>query len=278
MSHTSDISNEDLLFYAENELPASRMQQIESHVGHCEQCRQRLSSLQLTLGSIGQLAEELEGVDLLSGVKAEIARVRPITPRRFAVRRWLVGGGAMGAVAAAAIVLVMLPGELVEKNDGFTARSAVSELSIGAWLGVTAYRVVDDSAVLLGDSMKSTESLAFTYTNAGDAPFNFLSVVGVDAKGGLHWYYPAYTREGTDPVSIPIQPGVKAAELPDQVKHELAPGPMAVLALFSKEPLRVSQVEAEIRAARKGGQAAWGERPLPFEDMVQQSILIDVLE
>src|SRR5258708_5601644 len=109
MKHGVEISQDDLLFYAEGELPQSRHATIDQHLAHCDDCAMRVATLRSTLGSLREIDEGLRGVDLVAGVKKRLllgssTAVWPSNRRRAA---W-IGMSLIGSVAAA-LLLVLLP-------------------------------------------------------------------------------------------------------------------------------------------------------------------------
>jgi hypothetical protein len=77
-------------------------------------------------------------------------------------------------------------------------------------------------------------------------------ILARDASGRVHWFYPAYTGKGTDPRSIPVGGNVSGAELFEKVRHDFAPGPLWIYGLFTRKPLRVSEVEALVQGLEPG--------------------------
>lgn len=267
MNHSA-IANDELLFFLEGELPTSRCQELQAHITQCAECASKLEALRATLALLGQLDEEYEDMDLLSGVQSAIEEPTPRKVRRSPRWPFMVVG--LGTVAAAASILLWVAPPN-ERADEFRARAASTATEIGAWVGVTAYRVEADTAVLLGSTMSTTDALAFAYRNAGQSPKRFLAVFAVDSMGGVHWYYPAFTDGSSDPVSVRIDPSETPRQLPDRVDHNLAPGPLTITALFTNESLRVSQIESAVTARDHGSNGK-----LPFEDAVQQDLVVQV--
>ena len=49
------VSNDELLFYLEQELPPRDRQAVAAHLDGCENCSDRLAKLKQTLGDVGRL-------------------------------------------------------------------------------------------------------------------------------------------------------------------------------------------------------------------------------
>ena len=127
--------------------------------------------------------------------------------------------------------------------------------------------------------MQGDDALLFSYSNGGPEPFSHLMIFGVDTAGRVFWYHPAFTDAATDPTSLPIGGGQVDVELPEQVRHQLAPGHLTIYGLFTRQPLGVKAVEQEVarlrsQAAGEGGQPA---PRLGFDRSGQHLIEIEVV-
>jgi hypothetical protein len=98
--------------------------------------------------------------------------------------------------------------------------------------------------------------LLFSYTNLGRDPLANLMIFGVDSRAGVHWFYPAYEREGSNPSSISIAKGAAQAPLAELIQDEFSPGPLTIHALFSNRPLQVLEVEGWLKSDPYGKLAA----------------------
>jgi hypothetical protein len=167
---------------------------------------------------------------------------------------------AVAAAIVAVAVVALRPPSAAERPpmgpsgpsvDEFRAKSAAPGNNRERWSGIRVYRVdAAGEARRLGDRLHATDGLLFSYTNLGPAPLEHLMVFGIDAQGGIRWFYPAYDREGTNPESVAIKRGDADVPLPDVIRHDLAPGPLAIHAVFSDRALRVLDVEALLRDHR----------------------------
>ena len=67
----------------------------------------------------------------------------------------------------------------------------------------------------------------------------------VEPRGAVHWIAPEYTLAGTDPLSASIQPSAEERPLPTAAAFDdLVPGPLRVIAVVARKPLRVSEIES----------------------------------
>jgi hypothetical protein len=110
--------------------------------------------------------------------------------------------------------------------------------------------------------MHRDDGLLFAYTNLGPQPFDYLMVFGIDARGAVRWYHPSFDRQGTNPVSIPLEKGVARAVLKEVIRHDLAAGRFQIVALFTRQALTVADVEAWVAASVSG----LDRKRLPWSD------------
>jgi hypothetical protein len=246
-----------LAAYLEGEVTASEAAALEAQLAERPAARRRLAELREMGAALGQPVPELEAIDLAARVGRAIRSPAPIPRRRTPVWAGLL---ALGAAGAAAAILVGSP-----RHDEFLARSAAAGSTDGErWAGVQAYRVGEAAGAPrpLGEQMAAGDALVFSYTNLGPRPFAYLMIFAVDARGEVRWFQPAYETPGSDPPSIGVAAGQAEAPLGEVVRHDFAPGPLVIYAVFSRQPLHVRQVEAVVGGAR-GAPAG-----LPFEDTV----------
>ncbi|HVR00855.1 MAG TPA: hypothetical protein VMT47_01875, partial [Polyangia bacterium] len=191
---------------------------------------------------------------------------------------WLPLGAA--AVGAAVILIVAMPRSpspprsptspdpLARGDEG-----AVTPPELHVFRSVSPHTT---APLASGATIGPREGLLFAYSSL-DPAFTHLMVFAVDSRYGVHWYYPAYLRPGDDPPAIPIAPGRAGVELGEEIRHELPPGPMRVIALFLREPRGVLEIEelvrkklAEPRRPLESGS------PLPVLGATQASIILRV--
>jgi hypothetical protein len=61
----------------------------------------------------------------------------------------------------------------------------------------------------------------------------------------VHWIAPEFSAAGSDPEAAPVAPSAGEQLLPSAAAFDdLAPGPLRIVAVISKHPTRVSQVES----------------------------------
>jgi hypothetical protein len=78
-----------------------------------------------------------------------------------------------------------------------------------------------------------------------DAAAAYLMVFALDARGEIHWAYPGFEDAKTDPVAVRLEPLQMNRVLPDSVMlDDLLAGPLDLVTIVSREPLRVSRIES----------------------------------
>ena len=197
--------------------------------------------------------------------------LRPERERR-PVASWVAS-----AVAAAAVILIavmVIPMRSVPPNagdDGFSARGG--EIKRSPELRV--YRVTGgrEPNVRLGidaveRTIPATGELAFAYrTQANDEK---LMVFGVDDRGEVYWYYPAWTDPRQNPVAIALEKSEVIRELPEAIAHEIRGKRLALYALFLRRTLSVRDIERRVSAAKRLGEH------LPIDAAHQQVVMLRV--
>jgi hypothetical protein len=138
------------------------------------------------------------------------------------------------------------------------------------------YRTHEGRTEPIIGELASDDGVLVAYSNP-DPALAYLMVFGVDQHGGVHWYYPAYERQGEDPVAVQIRTNAFGVELGEEIRHPLPQGDLRIFALFLETPHHVLETEASIAAAlaAHGGSSLKLEK-LPLSDGVQTSVLLKV--
>jgi len=257
----NDISSRELFLYLEGEVTKRRSAEIEQHLEACQACRERLQRRREMLESLAEPDEELEGVDLVEGVRrlVEEQGKQPAKKRRK-LPAVSVRIGLLLVALAGAVALWFATAE----KDEFRIKSASPAVhEQDRWVGVRAFKIgKGEKPDPLAGRVGRGDFLLFAYTNQGEKPFPCMMILAVGADRRVHWFYPAYTSEGTDPCSIPIEGNVTGAELLEKIRHDFAPGPLYIYGLFTRKPLKVSEVEALIKGIEPG-------QRIPLKDSAQ---------
>ena len=271
MSQTRDLqlTSELLAAYLEGEVAASERAAIEAALSDDPRARRRLEQLRHIADSLSApLPAELESVDLAARVRAELAKPQQLPEkRRLGFLPW-----ATCLAAAACVGLFVTFGlDRDAENPEFRAKSAGALSDAQRWAGIQVHRVVSPQKLeQLGDEMSAQDGLLFSYTNIGPTPFRHLMIFGLDASGEVRWFYPTYDQPGTNPKSIAIE-ARSHVSLGDVIGHDYAAGPLTIHALFTREPLSVSQVEGWLTGKPKGLEQS------PIDDASLQLVRVRVV-
>jgi hypothetical protein len=102
-----------------------------------------------------------------------------------------------------------------------------------------------------GQAVGETDALAVEVTNLSGRATHVMAFA-CDAAGDVHWLYPGYTDEATNPASVSIADGVKARVLEEVVQLvSPAAGPIRFVTLLSPTPLTVKDVEARVASGKR---------------------------
>jgi hypothetical protein len=254
MSHSAPLTDEELLLEIEGELPPSRQREVREHLATCGECRKRAVQIKAVIEAMRTTPATLAGTDLVADVRRRVAA----EPSRRSTRRlgvWIA--------TAASIAAVIIGTSLRNDDDEFRVKSAGRD---AAWVDVAPYAVRGGEAVRVTEGVSADDALVFSYANSGARPFGYLMIFSVDARGEIHWYYPAYTETMSDPASVVIASGSGYLRLPDAVRHDLSAGPLVLVGLFSRRAFRVSAVEQRLRGVGADGDQVRSR--LVFDDAV----------
>jgi hypothetical protein len=264
MNPDKEPRSETLAAYLEGEVTASEARAIAQALGESADLRRRFEQLGHIRETLRTSNSELDAIDLVPRIhraRSALGKHRPLARRRWA------------PIAAVAAGLSLVAGGAFWKAGSdaeFAAKGSIpSVFEQDRWAGVQIYRVNGERAPeLLGPRVSNREALLFSYTNLGPRPFGYLMIFGVDAKGEVRWFHPAYETLGSDPASIAIEKGRANVLLPEQIRQDFAGGPVTIYALFTQRALRVLEVEAWLRAHRGKTTA------LPIEDASLQALSV----
>lgn len=247
------LSDELLAAYLEGEVTTHEAAQIERALAACSANRRHLQELRRIRNALTAATPEVDDLDLVAAVRNQAQKPATIrTPKRspvFAALAAVAGIAAMSlGVALSQRDVASAPdsagfGRALERSHEFRAKAASSTAAEERWTGIRIYRVVPNQAPeRVTESLDRRDALLFSYTNLGSEPFEHLMIYGIGDDQRVYWFYPAYEAASENPRSIDINPG--NALLADAVEHDYSARRLEVYALFSHQPLHVSQVEA----------------------------------
>lgn len=235
-------SEAELMSHADGDAPPEQLERVERHLKQCGPCARQAAELSELIADIAApvVTRPLAVSEHVASVMSRLDA--PERPRRRAlVPAW---GGALAAAAAVALLLGLGLGRNGQGPEEFAARGGPTESSLSRDIGVELY-ARESGLRSLASGSRVHAGTAFTagLVNLGKDPA-FLLLFGVDSKGAVHWIAPAFTEIGSDPESAPIAPARTERLLGSAVVFdEPAPGPLRVVAVITREPQHVSNIE-----------------------------------
>jgi hypothetical protein len=219
------LSSLELDALALDALPRPEKARLSEHLGACASCRQRSEELAASRAHFTQY----------------------VLPRHLADRSWRPSpwahwGGLLGrlvpvlAVAGLALFLV-LPRERVHETPALGVKGGAS-LQVFVHRGERVWKAEE------GEPLSPDDQIRFQVESGG---LPYLLVVSIDGAGKPSIYYPFNALR-----SGPVETGEPVA-LPYSIILDAAPGPERLYALFSREPLQVTEVRAELQKIGSGG-------------------------
>ncbi len=236
--------NKDLLRYITGSLPSEQAAALDEHLAHCPQCTKTKNELMAATSHLAPDPGEFDEPEIAKNVMTLIrmGRAEPEPTRPSFFRPVWVLVPAAAACLLALVILMAWP-QPEAGTEGFHVRGGNEDPD--RWVSVRAFRATAEGYQKVGENMKASDALAFSYSNHSET-YRHLMVFAVNPEGQVFWYYPAHTEEGVDPNSIAIGKEAKDVPLPDQIRHPLRAGPLRLFALFSPNSLHVSDVETAV--------------------------------
>ncbi|RYZ04298.1 MAG: hypothetical protein EOO73_24755 [Myxococcales bacterium] len=231
----------ELLGFVDADAPPEQLARIERHLEVCGACAKQVMALTTLTEDVAAPLEQppLDVAEHMAGVMNRLEA--PVRAPRWS--GWLRWGGGM-AVAAAALLSFVTLHRPRQEAGGLVARGGPGDLSLSRNIGVQLY-AQRPALTALGSGSRIAPSTPLTagLRNAGNEGA-YLLLFAVDSRQAVHWIAPEYTVEGENPEGPAIAPGVGERLLPSlAVFEDLAPGSLRVVALLSRSPLHVSDVE-----------------------------------
>jgi hypothetical protein len=169
-------------------------------------------------------------------------RTSPRTSSRTSLRSWFV----TAAAAATCLALLVIGRQGPAPEGEYGVRGLASD-ETGAALEV--YRITPGAAPQPSEGwMAAGDELVFAYRNP--TGFARLMVFGLDDRGGIYWFHPAWTDPAQDPVAVPIDAGVGPFELREAIRHQVRGSGLRIVALFMNAALSVRALEDGVRTGR----------------------------
>ena len=280
------VTQPNAIDYVVGALNEAEMRDIRRHAARCEVCRALLDGVDAISEGVNAAPGEFDDPGLTKDIMTLIDMGRGQAgqlPRMSRRTRWATWIPAVAAAALipVAIMLIDLPRNPVSRDrtmSGVTSRGNAS--SDDSWVHLELFRrdeAAGDTRYLpIASRLDADAAVAIAYEDRSEHPFSYLMVFAVDADGDTHWYYPAFENPSDTPESIPLGAGGGRVILPDEITHDFPAGPVAFFGIFSRVPLDVRQVEAELERQIESAGDVSTIRRLDFEETGQWSKLLTV--
>jgi hypothetical protein len=236
-------SESELFRFVDTDLSPEQLQRVEQHLPSCSACAKQVAALRLLIDDIAapHALAEFDVANHAASVMARLdAQERPARRSRFAL--W---GGMLAAAAVLAALLVVQSRPSDSAGEQFAARGTPAEASLPRDVGVHLY-VQEQSLRPLeaGSRIRAGAALTAGFRNIGSERA-YLLLFAVDARHAVHWIAPEFVTPGSDPEAVLIAPKASEQLLPSAVVFDdLAAGALTVVAIITREPLRVGEIEA----------------------------------
>lgn len=217
--------------------------EVLRHAQGCPLCQEKLAEL-TQLREATQAALRVRGGEDFVESTLEKAFAPPAKPT------W--SPWALSMAAATALFMVVAGSGTIGSVGGFQQRGGGELQARSARkLGIQAFlhpREDFGARVPLTTQsvLRPEDGLSFEVFNRTGA-LRYMMIFGRDAKGELHWFYPAYTHLGTNPSSVTIPRTPQVTPLVEGVvPEEVAQGGFELVSVFSRERLYVQEVEKKL--------------------------------
>jgi hypothetical protein len=255
--------------YFSGELEPAAVKTLFDGLWRCATCRARYER-QLLLERVLPKNDPHESDRLWQSIVGSAAP----EPRRAPREAHLMGRRALLALSLAVAGVVLVPALL--KQPATTTPVSRGTGSAPPAPSLHLYRTHEGHSEPVHGDLHPDDGVLVAYSNPS-SNLAYLMVFGVDQRGGVHWYYPAYDRTGEDPAAVRIRTNAFGVELGEEIRHPLPEGDMRIFALFLTTPHRVLETEAAVSTAlaAHGGSVRDLEK-LPLVDGEQTSLLLKV--
>jgi hypothetical protein len=232
----------ELLELLDGEVTENRAGTLRAHLSGCARCTALAAEQRLLVERIGAPIPGLAAAAAVAEVMARLPAGGMAPPGRRRFTRWPFAAGGVAAAAAALVVVVGVLPPGGEDRGQFAARGAQVEwarkVGVELWALEGSPRRIEAGGV-----MGSSTAVVASFTNV-DVAAAWLLAFAVDARGELHWLYPAFIDPSTDPEAVRLDPSGREQPLPDAVAFDDLPvGPLRFVTLVTRAPLRVGDIE-----------------------------------
>jgi hypothetical protein len=234
----------------DRQLSEEQAQSLRAHARDCGRCRAELAETEALVARIAAPLEPAAPTEeavarVMRRVRAgpPVRRVRPVWARPWT-------GGLAVALAAGLAALVLRPTLFQGQGPGggtWTARGGGPvAAALGRSVGVTFHTPATGEAPLAPGAVVPAEAgFGVRYRNLDSREPVYLMAFAEDARGEVHWLYPAHLSEEANEPSVRLPAAAEARALEEVVVlEEPAPGPLRLVSVVTRTPLGVKDIES----------------------------------
>lgn len=250
-------------------LPPPQQRKLFRHMEVCGECH-ALYSAQLWAEQCGPAGDHARRARLERSLfgQAEAKPVSWIMSRRT----WGLAGAASTCALLILVLVRLWPGDTFQDKG-------LSQDELSRHVSISAYkRTAGGEFTPVRETIRSRDQLAFAYSNTSERGLDHLLLFGVDERGTIYWYYPAWTDPSRNPSALPIRRGT-GVELPEQVGHRYEGDQLRIFALFSAHgDLTVHTIEQTLQTLHQRGVRAVDLQRFPLPGSGQHSFVLKVVQ
>ncbi len=268
------LTERQVLRLVDDGVAPNEAEALLAHARDCKRCAEALRGARELTATLR--SHDLQGFDMEAHVSATLERIRVSDLRdasEHSRRWWAWAAAALVPVATAAVVLLAVRVRSWV-DEPFAARGTIDAApSLARDVGVRFYVGTQRLEPLrAGATIMGADALTGTYTNLG--PTAYALVFAVDAQGAVHWLYPAYEDERTNPRSVELAHAQQETLFGTSVQLDRpSAGAMRMMSLMTRAPLHVKDIE------NRNAQDITRERlQLTFEGAAVQELELNVSE
>jgi hypothetical protein len=246
-------TEDELLRFVDVDLLPERLERIEEHLAGCGPCEKQVKALRELIADVAAPVPDGD-FDVGEHVAGVMSRLEASPPRASRASRLLPWAGALAA--AAALVLFVSHARNSDEQEGqFTARGGPAEASLARDVGVQLYaREASLRPLQGGERIGRGAALTAGLRNLGSEPV-YLLLFAVDSRSDVHWIAPVFVNASENPAAVSVMPSANERPLPTAASFDdLAQGPLRIIAVVTREPTNVSDIES-LPATERSGEA-----------------------
>ena len=233
----------------DRQLSEEQAQSLRAHARSCAHCQNELREAEALLARIAAPLEPATPHD--EAVARVMRRVRAGPEQHRTQSRWSrpwAGGAVAAALAAGIAVFILRPAPGPHPGtETFTSRgNPTAATTPGRSVGITFHTPATGTAPLAaGAVVPAAAGFGVRYRNLDTREPVYLLAFAQDARGEVHWLYPAHLREDANEPSVRLEPTSEPRAMEEVVVlDEPAPGPLRLMSVVTRAPLGVKDIES----------------------------------